>query len=179
MTADRILGIETSCDETAAAVVSRGTDVMSSVVSSQIELHRRYGGVVPEVASRAEEAVRVITKGTREAPPPPPQPQPTPQGPGGTPTTPVPNPDELLEEIDHGAAEVLVGDGPRPVGVLPHRRGLLLGLLTACRACVERRQRARQYRRSEPSLRSHGNHLLAGRDRIAPGSGTGQLSRLS
>ena len=53
MTADRILGIETSCDETAAAVVTRGTDVMSSVVSSQIELHARYGGVVPEVASRA------------------------------------------------------------------------------------------------------------------------------
>ncbi len=53
MSADRILGIETSCDETAAAVVSRGTDVMSSVVSSQIELHARYGGVVPEVASRA------------------------------------------------------------------------------------------------------------------------------
>lgn len=52
-TADRILGIETSCDETAAAVVGRATDVMSSVVSSQIELHRRYGGVVPEVASRA------------------------------------------------------------------------------------------------------------------------------
>lgn len=53
MTADRILGIETSCDETAAAVVRRGTEVMSSVVSSQIDLHRRYGGVVPEVASRA------------------------------------------------------------------------------------------------------------------------------
>ncbi|MGB1505115.1 MAG: tRNA (adenosine(37)-N6)-threonylcarbamoyltransferase complex transferase subunit TsaD [Acidimicrobiales bacterium] len=53
MTADLILGIETSCDETAAALVARGTDVMSSVVSSQIELHRRYGGVVPEVASRA------------------------------------------------------------------------------------------------------------------------------
>ena len=53
MSADRILGIETSCDETAAAVVSRGSDVMSSVVSSQIELHARYGGVVPEVASRA------------------------------------------------------------------------------------------------------------------------------
>ncbi len=53
MTADRILGIETSCDETAASVVSRGSDVMSSVVSSQIELHARYGGVVPEVASRA------------------------------------------------------------------------------------------------------------------------------
>jgi N6-L-threonylcarbamoyladenine synthase len=53
VSADRILGIETSCDETAAAVVSRGSDVMSSVVSSQIELHARYGGVVPEVASRA------------------------------------------------------------------------------------------------------------------------------
>ncbi|MBT5138068.1 MAG: tRNA (adenosine(37)-N6)-threonylcarbamoyltransferase complex transferase subunit TsaD [Acidimicrobiaceae bacterium] len=53
MSADRILGIETSCDETAAAVVSRGSNVMSSVVSSQIELHARYGGVVPEVASRA------------------------------------------------------------------------------------------------------------------------------
>mgnify|MGYP001039958307 CR=1 FL=1 len=53
MTADLILGIETSCDETAAAIVARGSDVMSSVVSSQIELHRRYGGVVPEVASRA------------------------------------------------------------------------------------------------------------------------------
>ena len=53
MSADRILGIETSCDETAAAVVSRGSAVMSSVVSSQIELHARYGGVVPEVASRA------------------------------------------------------------------------------------------------------------------------------
>lgn len=51
--ADCILGIETSCDETAAAVVNRGIDVASSVVSSQIELHRRYGGVVPEVASRA------------------------------------------------------------------------------------------------------------------------------
>ena len=47
MTADRILGIETSCDETAAAVVRQGTDVMSSVVSSQIEIHQRYGGVVP------------------------------------------------------------------------------------------------------------------------------------
>ena len=53
MSDDRSLGIETSCDETAAAVVSRGSDVMSSVVSSQIELHARYGGVVPEVASRA------------------------------------------------------------------------------------------------------------------------------
>ncbi|MGI9624916.1 MAG: tRNA (adenosine(37)-N6)-threonylcarbamoyltransferase complex transferase subunit TsaD [Acidimicrobiales bacterium] len=48
-----ILAIETSCDETAAAVVSGGTDVLSSVVSSQVDLHARYGGVVPEIASRA------------------------------------------------------------------------------------------------------------------------------
>jgi len=48
-----ILGIETSCDETAAAVVADGTTVMSSVVSSQIDIHARYGGVVPEIASRA------------------------------------------------------------------------------------------------------------------------------
>ena len=48
-----VLGIETSCDETAAAVVSGGFEVRSSVVSSQVELHRQYGGVVPEVASRA------------------------------------------------------------------------------------------------------------------------------
>ncbi len=48
-----ILGIETSCDETAAALVSGGTTVLSSVVSSQIDLHARFGGVVPEIASRA------------------------------------------------------------------------------------------------------------------------------
>ncbi len=48
-----ILGIETSCDETAAAVVMGGNDVVSSVVSSQIELHATFGGVVPEIASRA------------------------------------------------------------------------------------------------------------------------------
>ena len=48
-----VLGIETSCDETAAACVRGGTDVLSSVVSSQVELHARYGGVVPEIASRA------------------------------------------------------------------------------------------------------------------------------
>ncbi|MEP7223604.1 MAG: tRNA (adenosine(37)-N6)-threonylcarbamoyltransferase complex transferase subunit TsaD [Actinomycetota bacterium] len=47
-----ILGIETSCDETAAAVVTNGGHVLASVVSSQAELHARYGGVVPEVASR-------------------------------------------------------------------------------------------------------------------------------
>ena len=53
MTGARILGIETSCDETAAAIVERGTSVLSSVVSSQVDLHSRYGGVVPEIASRA------------------------------------------------------------------------------------------------------------------------------
>jgi N6-L-threonylcarbamoyladenine synthase len=47
------LGIETSCDETAAAVVVDGTRVASSVVSSQVDLHARFGGVVPELASRA------------------------------------------------------------------------------------------------------------------------------
>ena len=47
-----ILGIETSCDETAAAVVEDGTTILSSVVSSQFEVHHRYGGVVPELASR-------------------------------------------------------------------------------------------------------------------------------
>jgi N6-L-threonylcarbamoyladenine synthase len=47
-----ILGIETSCDETAAAVVTAGGRVLSSIVASQVELHARYGGVVPEVASR-------------------------------------------------------------------------------------------------------------------------------
>jgi N6-L-threonylcarbamoyladenine synthase len=51
--ADRILGIETSCDETAAAVVERAQDVRSSVVASQIDRHARFGGVVPEIASRA------------------------------------------------------------------------------------------------------------------------------
>jgi tRNA N6-adenosine threonylcarbamoyltransferase len=49
----RILGIETSCDETAAAVVDDGRTVRSSVVASQADLHARYGGVVPEIASRA------------------------------------------------------------------------------------------------------------------------------
>ncbi len=47
-----VLGIETSCDETAAAVVRDGVEVCSSIISSQIELHRPYGGVVPELASR-------------------------------------------------------------------------------------------------------------------------------
>ncbi len=59
----RILGIETSCDETAAAVVDDGRRVVSSVVSSQVDLHARYGGVVPELAGRAhvELALPVVT----------------------------------------------------------------------------------------------------------------------
>ncbi|NMA83010.1 MAG: tRNA (adenosine(37)-N6)-threonylcarbamoyltransferase complex transferase subunit TsaD [Epulopiscium sp.] len=47
-----ILAIETSCDETAAAVVKDGTEVLSNIISSQIDLHKKYGGVVPEIASR-------------------------------------------------------------------------------------------------------------------------------
>ena len=46
----RILGIETSCDETAAAVVEDRTKVLSNIVASQIDVHRKYGGVVPELA---------------------------------------------------------------------------------------------------------------------------------
>jgi N6-L-threonylcarbamoyladenine synthase len=48
----KILGIETSCDETAAAVVEDGRKVLSNQIASQVEIHARYGGVVPEVASR-------------------------------------------------------------------------------------------------------------------------------
>jgi N6-L-threonylcarbamoyladenine synthase len=48
----KVLGIETSCDETAAAVVADGVEILSSEIASQVEIHARYGGVVPEVASR-------------------------------------------------------------------------------------------------------------------------------
>jgi N6-L-threonylcarbamoyladenine synthase len=54
-----ILAIETSCDETAAAVVTDGRDVRSSVISSQVDLHAAFGGVVPEVASRAHVALLI------------------------------------------------------------------------------------------------------------------------
>jgi len=59
-----ILGIETSCDETAAAIVQDGTGILSSRVSSQVEIHHRYGGVVPELASRKhlEMIVPVVTE---------------------------------------------------------------------------------------------------------------------
>jgi N6-L-threonylcarbamoyladenine synthase len=61
----RILGIESSCDETAAAVVEDGRCVLSSVVASQFDVHRKYGGVVPELASR--EHLRQIVPVVREA----------------------------------------------------------------------------------------------------------------
>ncbi len=48
----KILGIETSCDETAAAVVENGVSILSNQIASQVEIHARYGGIVPEVASR-------------------------------------------------------------------------------------------------------------------------------
>ena len=47
-----VLGIESSCDETAAALVRAGREMLSSVISSQVETHKRFGGVVPELASR-------------------------------------------------------------------------------------------------------------------------------
>ena len=47
-----VLGIESSCDDTCAAVVVNGSEILSNIVSSQNEIHRKYGGVVPEVASR-------------------------------------------------------------------------------------------------------------------------------
>ena len=47
-----MLGIESSCDETAAAVVKNGREVLSNIISSQIDIHTLYGGVVPEIASR-------------------------------------------------------------------------------------------------------------------------------
>jgi N6-L-threonylcarbamoyladenine synthase len=61
----RILGIETSCDETAAAIVDDGRFVRSSVVSSQVDLHARFGGVVPEIASRAH--VELVSEVIEEA----------------------------------------------------------------------------------------------------------------
>ena len=64
-----VLAIETSCDETAASIVMGSNDVLSSIVSSQIDIHARFGGVVPEVASRAhlESIVPVIDAAIAEA----------------------------------------------------------------------------------------------------------------
>ena len=65
----RILALETSCDETAAAVVENGRKILSNVVFSQIDLHELYGGVVPEIASRAhmEACDRVADQALKEA----------------------------------------------------------------------------------------------------------------
>ncbi len=69
MTTTRVLGIETSCDETAAAVVADGRRILSNVVASQVDLHAQYGGVFPEMASRAhiEAIVPVIRQAMEEA----------------------------------------------------------------------------------------------------------------
>ena len=65
----RILALETSCDETAAAIVEDGRKIVANVVFSQIDLHALYGGVVPEIASRAhvEACDRVVDQALREA----------------------------------------------------------------------------------------------------------------
>ncbi|HEX2927452.1 MAG TPA: tRNA (adenosine(37)-N6)-threonylcarbamoyltransferase complex transferase subunit TsaD [Ruminiclostridium sp.] len=64
-----ILGIESSCDETAASVVKNGRHIMSNIISSQIDLHKKYGGVVPEIASRkhVELIMPVIHQALEEA----------------------------------------------------------------------------------------------------------------
>ena len=61
----KVLGVETSCDETSAAIVCDGGEILSNVVSSQIALHRPYGGVVPELASRNH--LRLISSVIEEA----------------------------------------------------------------------------------------------------------------
>ncbi|MEG2213372.1 MAG: hypothetical protein RRY35_05720, partial [Clostridiales bacterium] len=60
-----ILALESSCDETAAAVVVNGKQVLSNVIASQIPIHRAYGGVVPEIASRHH--LQAIIPVTRQA----------------------------------------------------------------------------------------------------------------
>ncbi len=64
-----VLGIETSCDETAAALVKNGREILANVISSQIPVHRKYGGVVPEIASREHivEIMPVIDAAFKEA----------------------------------------------------------------------------------------------------------------
>ena len=68
-TATKILAIETSCDETAAAVIENGHVILSNVIASQIDLHAQYGGVFPEVASRKhiEVIYPVVTDALSEA----------------------------------------------------------------------------------------------------------------
>ena len=58
-----ILGIESSCDETSVAIVKNGREVLSNVINTQIPIHERFGGVVPEIASRNHvEAISTVTK---------------------------------------------------------------------------------------------------------------------
>ena len=63
------LGIESSCDETSASIVKNGREVLSNVVDSQIAIHEKYGGVVPEIASRnhIEAISRVVNSALNEA----------------------------------------------------------------------------------------------------------------
>src|SRR5207244_729458 len=98
-----ILGIETSCDETAAALVTDEGEIRSSVVSSQAELHARYGGVVPEVASRRH--LELVTPVIREA---------------------LAEADATLGDVDRGAAT----RGPGLIGAL--LSGLAAGAGAAC-----------------------------------------------
>ena len=64
-----ILGIETSCDETAAAVVKDGKELLSNAVFSSMDLHTAYGGVVPEIAARSHiESIAPVIKETLERP---------------------------------------------------------------------------------------------------------------
>ncbi|ADU28646.1 metalloendopeptidase, glycoprotease family [Evansella cellulosilytica DSM 2522] len=69
VTKNMILSIETSCDETSVAVVKNGREVLSNIVSSQIESHKRFGGVVPEIASRhhVEQITYILEEAMREA----------------------------------------------------------------------------------------------------------------
>ncbi len=58
-----VLGIETSCDETSASIVKNGREVLSNIINSQIYIHEKYGGVVPEIASRKHiEAISIVVK---------------------------------------------------------------------------------------------------------------------
>ena len=63
------LGIESSCDETAASIVKNGREILSNIVDTQIPIHEKYGGVVPEIASRnnIEAISRVVKKAINDA----------------------------------------------------------------------------------------------------------------
>ena len=134
-----ISGIETSCDETAAAVVGRRHDVLSSVVSSQVDLHARFGGVVPEIASRAH--VELLTPVVAEAlveagrrRPATSTPSPPPSGPGLV--------GSLLVGVSAAKALALVWDVPF-VGGEPPRGPPLRGVPRGARPRAAARRAAR------------------------------------